>query len=126
MRSKTGQQIIVERMTTEVGQRATTEVRTLTFGDEAVLPKLQQLATAFPGAAVYLSGTLTVDLADEMTVGSAPNQLQSLVVSGATVTLNHHPLERAIGEMGAQYGVGTVTAKVISPLLQLGEEYRRN
>jgi hypothetical protein len=45
----------------------------------------------------------------------APNQLQSLVVSGETVTLNRHPLERAIGEMGRQYGVGTVRAKVISP-----------
>jgi inner membrane protein len=111
---RTGEQIIVEKMTTEVGQRARVEVRSLTFADEAVLPKLQGLAAEFPGAAIYLSGSLTVDLADEMAIVIAPNQLPSLAVSGGTVTLNRHPLERAIGEMGRQYGVGTVRAKVIS------------
>jgi hypothetical protein len=45
-------------------------------------------------------------------------------VSGGTVTVNRHPLERATlavsakqrGEMGRQYGVGTVRAKVIRVL----------
>jgi inner membrane protein len=105
----------VERMTTEVGQRARVEVRSLSFADEAVLPKLQGLAAEFPGAAIYLSGSLTVDLADEMAIAIDPKQYVTAALTGSTLALDSHPLEAALTQLGRQYAVGTLTVKVISP-----------
>jgi hypothetical protein len=42
-----------------------------------------------------------------------PKQYVTATLSGSTLTLDSHPLEAAIGQLGRQYGVGTVVAKVI-------------
>jgi inner membrane protein len=112
---KTGQQIVVDKLTVEVGQIATLQVQTLTFSDQPALPALQQLAQRFPGAAVYLSGSITVDMPDEVAIAIDPKQYATAVLSGSTLTLDSHPLEVALTQLGSQYAVGTLTVKVISP-----------
>jgi inner membrane protein len=45
---KTGEQIITNKLTTEVGATATTQVRSLTFNDEDAVTPLVQLQASFP------------------------------------------------------------------------------
>jgi inner membrane protein len=112
---KTGQQIIVERLITEVGQAATTQIQTIAFSDEPAIDKLQQLAAAYPNAAVYLSGALTIDFPDEVAIALAPNQYQTASLAGTTLTLDYQGVEGAIGLLKDQYATGTVSVKVIQP-----------
>lgn len=58
---KTGAQIITNRVTTTVGEAATTKIRNLTFNDEDAIPELEELQRAYPGADIYINGELTVD-----------------------------------------------------------------
>jgi inner membrane protein len=115
---KTGQQIIVERLTTEVGQAATTQIQTIAFSDEPAIEKLQQLAAAYPNAAVYLSGSLTIDFPEEVSIALAPNQYPTASLSGTTLTLDYQRVEGAIGQLKDQYATGTVSVKVIQPKLE--------
>ncbi len=43
---KAGEQIITSKVTTEVGEAASTEIRNLTFNDEDAIAQLQQLQKA--------------------------------------------------------------------------------
>ena len=63
---KTNEQIITSKLTTSVGEAATTQVRTISFNDEDAITPLLQLQSAYPNAAIYLSGTLTVDFPEEI------------------------------------------------------------
>jgi inner membrane protein len=45
---RTGEQIIVDKLTTEIGAAATTVIQTLNFSDEHALPKLQELQRRIP------------------------------------------------------------------------------
>ena len=110
---KTGQQIIVEKLTTEVGPMAATTITTLNFSDEPVLPKFQELQAAYPEAKIYLSGTVVVDFPEEVMVPIQPNRYGTIGVAGETVTLDHHPLTEAMLQMREQYVVGMVQVRII-------------
>jgi inner membrane protein len=112
---KTGQQIIVERLTTEVGQTAATQIQTVAFEDERVTEKLQQLSAAHPNAAIYLSGSLTIDFPDEVAIAILPNQYPTAALSGTTLTLDFQPLAVAIAQLKDQYAVGSLSAKILQP-----------
>jgi inner membrane protein len=112
---KTGTQIIVDRLTTSVGSSATTQIQTLNFRDEPAVAKLQQLTEAYPNAAIYLSGSVTIDFPDEMAIAIDPKQYQSASLAGSTLTLDYQPLETTLTQMTNQYALGTLTAKVILP-----------
>jgi inner membrane protein len=112
---KTNEQIITSKLTTEVGEAATTQVRTLTFNDESAIAPLQQLQSAYPNAAIYLSGSLTVDFPEEVKLPILPDQYQTVSLSGAAVNLEYLGIEEAITLLKDQYAVGTVTAKIILP-----------
>jgi inner membrane protein len=111
----TNEQIITSKLTTEVGEAATTQVRTLSFNDEDAIAPLQQLQSAYPDAAIYLSGSLTVDFPEEVKLPILPDQYQTVSLSGAAVNLEYCRIEEAIAVLSEQYAVGTVTAKIISP-----------
>jgi inner membrane protein len=112
---KTGQQIIPERLTAEVGNPRTMQLQTLSFSDEEVGEKLTAAAGQFPGALVLLSGQIAVDLPESVRLPLVPNQLQTAQHSGNTVTLTHHPIEKEIAELRDQYGSGNLTVQVITP-----------
>ncbi len=80
---------------------------------------LQQLRDAYPNAAIYLSGTLTVDFPEEIKLPILPDQYQSISLSGATVQMDYCNIEGAIALLKEQYAIGTITAKVIQPLPNL-------
>jgi inner membrane protein len=90
-------------------------VRTLTFNDQEAIAPLQQLQSAYPNAAIYLSGTLTVDFPEEVKLPILPDQYQTISLSGAAVNLDYCGVEEAIAVLREQYAVGTVTAKIVQP-----------
>lgn len=69
---------------------------------------LLELQSAYPNAAIYLSGSLTVDFPEEVKLPIQPDQYQ-------TVSLEYLGIDGAIALLKDQYAVGTVTAKIISP-----------
>jgi inner membrane protein len=76
---------------------------------------LVQLQVAYPNAAIYLSGTLTVDFPEEIKLPILPDQYQTISLSGATVNLEYNQIEEAIVVLKEQYAIGMVTAKIIQP-----------
>jgi inner membrane protein len=120
---KTNEQIITSKVITKVGEAATTQVRTLSFNDEDAVAPLQELKSAYPNAAIYLSGSLTVDFPEEVKLPILPDQYQTVSLAGATVNLEYCGVEGAhreadlfeIAVLREQYAVGTVTAKIIVP-----------
>ena len=63
---KTGEQIITSKVTTEVGEAATTEIRNLTFNDEDAVQPLLELQQNYPNADVFVSGDLAVDFPEDI------------------------------------------------------------
>jgi inner membrane protein len=112
---KTNEQIITSKLTTEVGEAATTQVRTLTFNDQEVVAPLLELKSAYPNAAIYLSGSLTVDFPEDVKLPILPDQYQTVSLSGAVVNLEYCGIGEAIAVLKDQYAVGTVTAKIVQP-----------
>ena len=101
---KTNQQIIVSKLSSVLGEKATTESKTLTFDDENPVPALRKLQVDYPNAAIYLSGAIVADAPEDLELGS-PNlsALQTLSVAGGNVTMNYHSLEAAIVQLADQY-----------------------
>ncbi|MBW4523351.1 MAG: metal-dependent hydrolase [Scytolyngbya sp. HA4215-MV1] len=112
---KTGQQLIAERFSASAGAAATTQSYSLSFNDEEVAPKLQEVAAAVPGALMLVTGQLVIDAPESVQAAIAPNQLQTLGLSGNTVTMVVHPMELALVQLRDQYGVGTLMVRVVSP-----------
>ncbi len=113
---KTGQQIITSKLTTEVGEAATTQVRTISFNDEDAIAPLQELQSAYPNAAIYLSGSLTVDFPEEVKLPILPDQYQTVSLAGATVNLEYFwGLRVRSPFLKDQFAMGSVTAKIVQP-----------
>jgi inner membrane protein len=113
---KTNQQIIVSKVSSVLGEKATTETKTLTFDDENPLAALRRLRVDFPNAAIYVSGAIAIDAPEDLEMGSQDlSAFQTFSSAGATVTMHYHPLEAAIVQLEDQYVTGTVIVKVISP-----------
>ena len=80
---KTNKQIIVSKLSSIRGEKATTTSKTLTFDDENLVPALRKLQMDYPNAAIYLSGAIAVDAPEDLEVGSQnPSALQTLSVAG--------------------------------------------
>jgi hypothetical protein len=112
---KTGEQLIVDRLTTSTGKPAKTTIQTLTFDDTEAIAQLSQLQSANPNAAIYLSGTLTVDFPEDIKVQVDPATYPVIEVTGSNVKLSWCPSEKVLVYLKDQYAIGTVTAKIISP-----------
>ena len=113
---KTKQQIIVLKLSSVLGEKATTEGKTVGFNDENPVPALRKWQLDHPHAAIYLSGAITVDAPEDLELGSQkPSEFQTFFSAGGNVTMNYHPLEAALVQLTDQYVTGTVVAKVISP-----------
>jgi inner membrane protein len=110
---KTGEQIIISKVSTAVGEAAKTEIKNLSFDDEEAIAKLQELRTAYPNADIFLSGELTVDFPEDVKIPVEPNQMVTAEVAGSSLKLNYCELERAISLLNEQYAVGAIEVKVV-------------
>ncbi len=112
---KTGEQIITSKVSTEVGQVAKTEIKSISFDDESAIAPLEELQQVYPEAEIYLNGELTVDFPEDVKIPVEPNQMVTAALSGSSLKLNYCSLEGAIAFLKDQYVVGTVEIKVVQP-----------
>ncbi len=110
---KTGEQIITSKVTTVVGEAATTEIRNLTFNDEDAIPTLEELQQAYPGADIFLNGELTVDFPELVKIPIEPNQMATAVLSGSRIKFSYCSLDRVIALLREQYALGTVEVRIV-------------
>jgi inner membrane protein len=112
---KTGEQIITSKVTTSVGEAATTEIRNITFNDESAIAPLKELRTAYPNADIYLNGQLTIDFPEDVKIPIEPNQMVTASVVGSSIRFSYCSLGRAIALLREQYAVGTVEVRIVQP-----------
>ncbi|MGL5831711.1 MAG: metal-dependent hydrolase [Waterburya sp.] len=110
---QTGEQIITSKVSTEIGEAAKTEIKSISFDDEEAIAPLEELQQTYPGAEIYLNGELTVDFPEDVKISVEPNQMVTAELVGSSLKLNYCELERAIVLLKEQYAVGTVEVKVV-------------
>ena len=110
---KTGAQIITSKVTTEVGEAATTEVRNITFNDEDAIPTLSNLQQNYPSSDIFVSGDLTVDFPEDIQIPFTKNEYATASLNGTTLKISYCPLDKAIAILKGQYAVGTLEIKMV-------------
>ncbi|WP_346293962.1 metal-dependent hydrolase [Sphaerothrix gracilis] len=109
----TGQSMVVESLKAVTGETMQTRTETLNFADENPVERLQQIAIANAGKRVYLSGTLTVDYPEGITLQPAGRQYETAKLVGDTLTLELHALELATVQLSDQWVVGSLSIIVL-------------
>lgn len=112
-RPDTGHQIISERITGKVGRRITTKIESLTWVDEEILPRLNQIVDRYPNAQMYLTGSIDIDDPEQIAIQSKPQQLATVTKQGRKLEFNSCPLTSAIELLRDQWGSGQVRIRVI-------------
>ena len=110
---KTGKQIITSKVTTTVGEAATTEIRNLTFNDEDAIPALLNLQQSYPNSDIFVSGNLTVDFPEDIQIPFTKNEYATASLNGTTLKISYCPLDKAIAFLKGQYAVGNVEARIV-------------
>jgi inner membrane protein len=110
---KTGEQIITSKVTTEVGEAASIEIRSISFDDESAIATLEELQQTYPGADIFLNGELTVDFPEDVKIPVEPNQLVTAELVGNRIKFSYCGLGKAIAILREQYAVGSVEVRLI-------------
>jgi inner membrane protein len=111
---RTGDQMVVDRLTVKPGEPAQLNNFTIELDDEPLDPVLNHLTGRYGDSLIHLSGSIVVDLPEEVVIDS-PSGLETIALSGSTVKLSHHPLEQTTQSLHDQYGAGQLQVQVISP-----------
>jgi inner membrane protein len=110
---KTGEQIITSKVSTEVGEAAKTEIKSISFDDESAIAQLEELQQTYLGAEIYLNGELAIDFPEDVKIPVEPNQMVTAELVGSSLKLNYCSLERASALLKEQYAVGTVEVRMV-------------
>lgn len=110
-----GGQINVKKIVTEVGESRQKQILALSFAEEEIQPKLLAIASAHPNSLILISGQLTIDSPEELSIVPTPGQLETTKLAGNGLTLNYCPLPRIINKLGLQFGSGNLELKIITP-----------
>ncbi|NES69370.1 MAG: hypothetical protein F6K24_31150 [Okeania sp. SIO2D1] len=110
-----GEQLVIKKLTTEVGKESSTQLETLTFNDQEATDKLLKIQRQNLNAAVFVSGSVAVDFPEEVIVAVGGDSLPSVSVSGSSVVLNYARLEEVISALKEQYVIGTLQVKIVKP-----------
>ncbi|MBW4441560.1 MAG: hypothetical protein KME10_10065 [Plectolyngbya sp. WJT66-NPBG17] len=105
---------MTEGIAATIGNPASTQLQTISFMDEEIAPKLQEIAASQPNALILLSGSIVVDMLENVRIEIEANRFQTAKVADKTVTLTFHPIELALQQLSEQYATGTLTL-AISP-----------
>jgi hypothetical protein len=109
--AKTGTQIVPTKVAVEIGEAATVQTQTIGLNDEDVT-RLEALAREFPGALV--SGELVVDAPELLRLAAVgADQLATISLTGNTLKVTHHPLDRLVVDLRDQYVTGSVAIKYL-------------
>ncbi|HLO52505.1 MAG TPA: metal-dependent hydrolase [Kamptonema sp.] len=108
-------QIAATRLVPQPGEAAQTQVLGVDFSEEEIAPKLEAIAAASPQSLIFLSGTVTIDGAEEIQISVNPKQLQVLKIVGNQAQLDSCPISLAIAKLNLQFGSGSLKAKVVYP-----------
>lgn len=108
-------QIDASKLTTEVGIPAQQQVLPLSFAEEEILPKLVSIAQSHPSALILISGELTIDSPEEVSIAPKPGQLEVAKLSANQVVFNYCPLSQIINKLILQFGNGNIELKIITP-----------
>jgi hypothetical protein len=108
--------MVVESLKARAGEPLSTRTETLDFADENPTEQLQQIAILLRSSSananadkrVYLTGALTVDYPEGITLQPPGRQYQTAVLSGETLTLELHPLELATMQLSDQWVAGNL------------------
>jgi len=106
---KTGENIISDRLTVEIGKPASSSVQSLEFDEEefSIVP--------IPNAAVFISGEILVDDPELVKIGTDSKQFTVAKLTGDSLTFTYCPLEKAIALLKDQIISGSIQAKIFSP-----------
>ena len=110
---KTGKQIITSKVTTTVGEAATTEIKNLTFNDEDAVQPLLKLQQNYPNSDVFVSGNLAVDFPEDIQIPFTKNEYATASLNGTTLKISYCPLDKAIALLNGQYAIGNVEVKIV-------------
>jgi inner membrane protein len=116
-----GHQIISERITGKVGQRITTNIESVTWTDEEILPRLNKTIERearhqggrYPNAMMYLTGSIEIDDPEQIAILAKPQQLATVTKQGRKLEFNSCPLTVALNLLREQWGSGQVRIRVI-------------
>jgi inner membrane protein len=106
---KTGENIISDRLTVEVGKPGSSSVQSLEFDEEefSIVP--------IPNAAVFISGEVLVDDPELVKIGTDSKQFTVAKLTGDSLTFTYCPLEKVIALLKDQIISGSIQAKIFSP-----------
>ena len=112
---KTNDQIVIERVSTSVGQRAETEIRSLSFNDEEAIAPLEALKHSHNDAALFVNGSVSVDFPEDISDPVEPKQIDKVSLIGEKLKFSYCPIDMAISSLRNQYAIGNIEVKIISP-----------
>lgn len=112
---KTGEQIITTKVSTSVGQNATTEIKNIGFNDEDAIAPLLELQQAYPNSVIFLSGQLGIDFPEEVNISIKPKQYITASLTGSTLNFRWQSLDEAVLLLRDQYAVGTIEVRIVQP-----------
>ena len=107
-----GSQIYAERITATEGQKIKIQSQFIRFNDEEIRLKLSELSQ-ISTAQIYLTGSIEIEDAAELTIESNPQQYLSIVKHGSKLELNHCPLEMFTNLISDNWGTGQIAVKTI-------------
>ena len=113
-RTGTSGQIIADSIKFERGEPNQVSVEVLSFDDELITDKLNELQSQHPGAAIFLAGNIRVDFPEDLSPKFDPLKLPTLAVSGSSVNLIYHPIDKALIDLDDQYAIGNLQARIFS------------
>ena len=112
-------QIDASKVTTEIGAPAQQQVLPLSFAEEEILPKLVSIAQSHPKALILLSGQVTIDSPEEVSIVPKPGQLETVKLSANQLVFNYCPLPQILDKLNLQFGSGNIELKIITPAPKL-------
>ncbi|OUL23964.1 hydrolase [Nostoc sp. RF31YmG] len=105
-------QIFLEEITADVGKPAITNIEAISLEDEPIGAALEKFNRA--GAMVFVSGQLSFDTLDGVTLPRDPYQFPYLRASDSTVTLEAAPLSIVQKSLGEEFAIGQLQLRVIN------------
>jgi inner membrane protein len=107
-------QILSERITGRVRRTVAMKIEAVSWVDEEITAKLGALLEKYPGAQMYLTGSIDVKEGEEVRYQAKAQQLVTVVRRGNRVELNSCPLVEVVGLLRKQWGMGQVRVRIVN------------